>query len=267
MNFILLIKKNILFLFFFIFITGALFATDENDNEETDAIAAASGGAGNTGNYPGLFIGLAAGYTSNNLYTSTAGRSNTEYLDGQGLEFAVPIRYEIFPWLSLQMEVQYIQKNYTWARTGAYNNIYTNVNNNFIDIPVMVNLSAGTEKARVFVNAGGYAGYWITSRTQGTMKEITADPFNGGAYYTNFNEEIRLNETKDAALDAGLLAGIGLQMLNDKYTFFIEGRYYYGLTDMRNKDDYGLIIPRMNSTIDIRFGLFMTVDSLMETLR
>jgi len=251
------VKRIALFFLFSVFLSGTMHAQDDaaSDNEVNIEIT------------PGIYIGFAAGFTSNNIYTSAAGRSNTEYQDGEGFEAAIPLRYVIYPWLALQMELQYIQKNYTWRRTGVYNKVYANVNNSFIDIPLMVNLSFGIQNIRIFANAGGYGGYWITSKVQGAAMEITENPFNNDKYYMNFNEDIEFNEKRDVLFEAGLLAGLGIQVPTDKFTIFVEGRYYYGLTDMRNKDDYGLIIPRINSTLDIRIGLLMTMDSVMELIR
>ena len=213
-----------------------------------------------------FYIGLAAGFTSNSLYTSGAGREHTEYQNGNGFEFALPFRYVIYPWLALQMEVQYIQKNYTWTRTGPYSD-FANVNNNFFNVPLMVNFSLGIEKIKVFVNAGAYLGYWITSNVQGSMKEITADPFEPDKeYHSKYDETVDLDNSY-YRFDAGLLASLGLQMLSDRLTFFIEGRYCYGLTDMQSKNDYGLIIPRINNTLDIRFGLFIPFDTIRNTFK
>jgi len=254
-------KKIALFLLFCVFLTGAVHAADEGDKNSNQEDV--NNNSVNMNSSPGLYIGIAAGFTSNNLFTSEAGRGYTEYKDGEGFEIAAPFRYVIYPWLALQAEVQYIQKNYIWTRTGSYNEIYCNVNNSFIDVPVMVNLSLGSEKLRVFVNAGGYASYWIESKVQGTMREITTDPFNPNRkFYTDFEEKIELNETRDVLFQTGLLAGAGLQMFTDRFNIFIEGRYCYGLTDMRNQDDYGLIIPRINSTIVIRLGVFLSIDTI-----
>ena len=244
--------------------------SEENINEvnvNEENINEVNVNEGNMNINPGLYIGLTGGITNNTLHTSTGGRDYTEYQDGGGFEIAIPLRYVIYPWLAVQAEVQYIQKNYSWARTGTYDEIYCKVNNNYIDIPVMLNVSAGDEKTRFFINAGGYASYWINSKIEGAMREMTTDPFNPGSeYYSSFSETVELNDSRDVRFQAGLLAGAGIQMFSDRFTFFVEGRFYYGLTDMRNESDYGFIIPRMNNTFNIRIGVFVTIDSIMDAI-
>ncbi|MDR0708737.1 MAG: PorT family protein [Spirochaetaceae bacterium] len=203
---------------------------------------------------PHWHIGLSGGYANNSLYTSTGGRPLTEYESGHGLELGIPVRYQFSPWFAVQAELRYIQKNYTWRRTGQYDKVYSTVTNSFIDIPLMVNLSLGGEKLKVFANTGGYAGLWIDSRRKGTQIENTQDPFSGAVFYYDYDEPVEFDDRRDARFEAGLLAGLGLQYAFKPCAIFLEGRYYYGLTDLQQ--DYGYnMIPRMKSTFALTMGV------------
>ena len=205
-------------------------------------------------------FGITGGYTNNKLYTSTAGRAYTEYENGHGFEIAIPFRYQIKPWLALQTELQYIQKNYTWKRTGVYDKVYTDYTNHFFDIPLMLNFSAGGEAFRVFANAGAYAGFWLGGKKKGTLLENTTDPFSpGDVFYSDYDEKAEFNKNRDARFDAGLLCGLGIQYSFKPVTIFLEGRYYYGLTDMQQNYAYGLL-PKMNSTFNVRLGALLAMD-------
>jgi hypothetical protein len=202
---------------------------------------------------PRWHIGLSGGYVNNALYTSAAGRALTEYENGHGFEFAVPLRYQFVPWFAAQGELRYIQKNYTWRRTGRYDRVHSTVTNSFLEIPLMANFSLGGEKLRLFANAGAYAGFWLNSRRKGTGIENTQDPFSNAVFYYDFDEQVEFDERRDALFEVGLLAGLGLQYAFKPWALFLEGRYYYGLTDLQQ--DYGYnMVPRMNSAFTVTMG-------------
>jgi hypothetical protein len=221
-----------------------------------EAEEAEAGNMAGTGDSPPRwYIGLSGGYTNNSLYTSTAGRPLTGYERGHGFEFAIPARYQISPWFAVQAELQYIQRNYTWRRTGQFDRVYSTVKNSFLDLPLLANFSLGGKRLRVFANAGVYAGLWINSRRKGVQIENTQDPFNSGVvFYHEYDERVEFDSRRDSRFEAGLLAGLGLQYALKPCTLFLEGRYYYGLTDLQQ--DYGYnMVPRMNDTLAVTMGI------------
>jgi opacity protein-like surface antigen len=224
-------------------------------NGSDSATAAAEGTEAEAAEAPPRWhIGLSGGYANNTLHTSTAGRALTEYESGHGFGFAIPLRYQFNSWFAAQAELQYIQKNYTWRRTGPYDRVHSDVTNSFIELPLMANFSFGGEKLRVFANAGGYAGVWIDSRRKGVQIENTQDPFSGSIFYDEYDERVEFDKRRDAPFEAGLLAGLGLQYRFKPYVLFLEGRYYYGLTDLQQ--DYGYnMVPRMNDTVTVAMGV------------
>ena len=217
---------------------------------------------------PRLSLGLAGGYSNNSLYASTAERPYTELQNGHGFEAAIPLRYRIKPWFAFQGEVQYIQKNYTVQRTGHLDTMYNTVTNHFIDFPLMANFSFGGEKLRLFANLGAYAGVWLYSHRKGTLAASTYNYFELDLekessryyyYYYDYDEKAEFNSRRDARFDGGLLAGIGVQYAIPACTFFVEGRYNYGLTDLQQNYGYHML-PRMNSTFNARLGVLLNMD-------
>ncbi|MDR2579149.1 MAG: PorT family protein [Chitinispirillales bacterium] len=203
---------------------------------------------------PKLHIGVAGGHTSNILHTSTACRPFTEYESCGGFEIAVPVRYRFRNWFAIQGELQYIQKNYTMRRDGPYDGVYNTVTNGFIDVPLLANMSFGWEQFRIFGNFGAYGGGWVHSHRVGRQLQFTDDPFNpGGLYYHDYDEKVKMDAGRDARFDGGLLSGMGFQYTLPNYILFMEGRYYYGLTDLQQNYGYNLV-PRMNNTFNVRLG-------------
>jgi hypothetical protein len=220
--------------------------------------AEGSGGTGTVGAEeasPHWHIGVSGGYANNALHTSTGGRALTEYENGHGFEVAIPVRRQVNSWFAVQAELQYIQKNYTWQRTGQYDRVHSTVTNRFIEIPLMANFSVGGEKLRIFANAGGYVGAWIDSRRKGIQIENTSNPFEAGSvYYDDYDERVEFDKRRDAPFEAGLLGGVGLQYAFKSCVLFLEGRYYYGLTDLQQNYGYNMV-PRMNDTVTIAMGV------------
>jgi hypothetical protein len=202
--------------------------------------------------------GLAGGYTNNELYTSTAGNPNTKYEHQHGFEAAVPVRYQIRPWFAVQGELQYIQKNYTWRYKGLSDRVHSTITNSFIDLPLMAHFSVGNEKFRAFANLGAYGGMWIYSWRKGTSAEDIMDPVTPEIVLHDYNEKAEFNNQRDARFDGGLLAGLGVQSTFNPITVFLEGRYYYGLTDLQQNYSNNLV-PRMNSTFNIRLGALFSL--------
>jgi hypothetical protein len=236
------------------YLSPASGAAETGEESPPPVPAGSSGAAAASPEKSHWYIGFIGGYANNNLYTSTGGRTLTEYEKGHGVEFGIPVRYQVNPWFAVQTELQYIQKNYTWRRTGQYDRVYSTITNSFIDIPLLANFSLGGEKLRVFANAGGYAGVWIDSRRKGTQRENTVDAFNPSAiFYSDYDERVEFDNRRDARFEAGLLAGLGLQYALNTCTFFLEGRYYYGLTDLQQDYAYNMV-SRMNSTFAVTVG-------------
>jgi hypothetical protein len=220
-----------------------------SENTGGDSVAGAK-----AAKMPHWHIGISGGYANNALYTSTAGRALTEYENGHGFGLAIPLRYQANRWFAVQGELQYIRKNYTWRRTGQYDRVYSTVTNSFLEIPLMANFSLGGERLRAFANVGGYAGVWIDSRRKGTQIENTQDPFTNAVFYYDYDERVEFDKRRDALFEAGLLAGLGLQYSFKPCVLFLEGRYYYGLTDLQQ--DYGYnMVPRMNDTFTLARGV------------
>lgn len=212
-------------------------------------------------------IGLSAGYTRNALTTDNGSRSFTRNYPLNGFQVAVPMQYHVNEWLGVQMDLSYIQKNYALRRTGFFEGIESEFTNSFLQIPLMAHFSFGGEDLRGFMNLGGYAGYWLSSRVRGA----SADPFSPGSdlgddeqwyRYTDvidlyrYDERVPFDSRRDRRLELGLLAGVGMEYrVSAHYKVFAEARYNYSLTDLQ-KDYMINQIPRYNNTFGVQLGVF-----------
>jgi hypothetical protein len=70
----------------------------------------------------------------------------------------------------------------------------------------------------------------------------------------SFDEPAPRDERRDRRLEAGLPAGIGMQYALSACIFYLERRFYYGLTDMQKT--YSLqMTPRINDALTLHAGV------------
>jgi hypothetical protein len=211
-----------------------------------------------------LYVGLNAGYTNNTLYTSNSDSyyAFTEYRSGHGFTISIPVRYQFFSWLGVQLEPTFIQKNYSLHRTGYYSPLYSEWTNSFVDFPLMANLSLPVipklPQLRVFANAGGWLGVWAASHIKGTAQTTTADAYDPATSYLyyDYDEDVEFDSRRDNRFDAGLIIGGGLQYSLKICTFNVECRYYYTLTDLQ-KGYMRDLVPQMNDAIVVQTGVVL----------
>ncbi|HWB25885.1 MAG TPA: porin family protein [Chitinophagaceae bacterium] len=219
-------------------------------------------------------IGVSAGYANNYLVTNVSNLVSTEYKSLPGFSAAVPMMYSIEDWFAIKAEPGFMQKNYRMQRTGFYQGIYQDNTNGYIQLPVMGHFSFGGENLRGYIDAGGYAGYWLTAHVKGVMPNILDQPAYSSAVsneqpnnvfdeYTpySYNEKYQFNTTKDNRIELGILAGAGISyQVNDSYQLFAQASYYESLTDQQKKYETGQV-PRYNQTYVFNLGVMFTLGS------
>ena len=200
-------------------------------------------------------VGVMAGYTRNELSTSSGYFYDRDYQTYGGFTIGVPVRYEFKDWFALQADLSYVQKNYRMTRGDIYENIYNNTFNGFIELPVYAKFSFGGSKLKGFLNLGAYSGVWVASRVKGEIFN-----FSENSMY-KYNESVSFDSRRDNRFDGGLLIGIGLQYsITEKLEVFAEGRYYYGLTDLQ-RNYMEKLMPRYNNTLVFQAGCMFKIGS------
>ena len=216
-----------------------------------------------------LEVGISGGYVRNNLNTSTLYRSFTKYEGQNSFTVGVPVRYNFQDWLAVQAEVSYIRKDYKMSRSYYYEGIYQKTENSYIKLPLMAHFSFGGNKLRGFTNIGGYAAYWANSRVKGVTATLNYNEDISEGDYLQFYEPYFYDEKnpfdsrRDKRIEWGLLAGIGAEYaVNGILKLFIEGRYYYGTTDLQ-KDYMINKVSRYNDTFTIQMGALLNLSSIL----
>ncbi|GHV13023.1 hypothetical protein FACS1894162_9030 [Bacteroidia bacterium] len=194
-------------------------------------------------------VGVVGGYVHNSLTTSTGYRAFTKYGARESFALGIVGRYTFNNWLAVQAEPSLIQKNFSWERTegSKYPDFYENRTNNYLQLPVMAHFLFGGQQLKGFLNLGGFAGYQVSAHREGVTHDRATNLYS-------YDEPFEFDSTRDNRLEYGLLAGIGLEYDTNGFTFFAEGRYEYGLSDLQKK--YMIQqIPRYNNTSVIQAGV------------
>jgi hypothetical protein len=220
------------------------------------------------GQMPRWFIGVEGAYAYNMMYSSTGYRPFSEYQGGHGFDVGIPVRFVIFDWLAVQSGVQFIQKSYSYIRTDD-DRIYRTWTNSFLEFPLLGQVSVGLgspslqKRLRLFASAGVELGVWLNQHLKGSQPTDAVPGYGDTSrpidiYYQEYEEDVPWND-KDNRFDAALLAGAGIQYNLDACTFFIEGRFYYGLTDLQKQYQRNQT-PYINDTLVVSAGVLFNAN-------
>ena len=180
----------------------------------------------------GWYLGLMLGGSSNFVDVKNAMWDGTWYSQ-RGLNLEARFGYQFNEWFGIRSGLNLVSKNYSTDLKITYSDI-TNMyqtyhQNQYLQLPVMADLSIGSESVRIHFMAGGYAAFWATQYRDGYVY-VPGDsrPYTGWTY--------RFIKDYDNRFEAGLAGGIGLTMqVTPAWQMHFEGNYYHGLLSTAKK--------------------------------
>jgi hypothetical protein len=147
----------------------------------------------------------------------------------------------------MRADIEMMSRSHTMKRNlNVVKNVYTNYNNSYINLPVMADFSFGGEKLRGHFALGGYISYWMTSKREGKMMNLSDE-------IVPFDEKNAFNKYHNR-LVAGVVAGPGISYdVTEKITLQLDALIYY---DMVSYMKIGEISkdPRYNNTLSLTLG-------------
>lgn len=194
-----------------------------------------------------LEIGVAGGLNLNRMDFQPTVRQKLY----SGANGGINVRYTSEKYFSMicaaQLEVNFAQRGWHEDFDDGTKNTYRRMLN-YIEVPMLAHLSWGKEERgmQFFINGGPQFGFYISDseKYQGnwqvTERPVSLRPIYGKDIYNTF--------------DYGIAGGAGIELKTKAGNFILEGRYYYGLSDIFNNsklDDFG---RSANQTISIRLG-------------
>ena len=169
----------------------------------------------------------------------------------QGYNGGISARYTSEKYFSMicaaQVEVNFSQRGMKEDfDDGTSNNYIRRLN--YIEIPLFAHVSWGKEQKgfQFFLNLGPQFGFLLNA----------SEEYNGEWETANRPSSIRplYGKAIENKFEYGIAGGLGLEYKSKIGNFFIEGRYYYGLSDVFHNsktDDFG---RSANTTIAARIG-------------
>ncbi len=204
------------------------------------------------------FVGVAGGYDYNYYSIETQYAYDMRYKGLSGLCVGVPIQLDVVDWFALRMDLQYVQKNHKMYRTNAYDGIYTNTHDHYLQLPVLFNFSFGGDRVRGYASVGGYMGCWLASHREGVSFLANSRDF---APTYSFDEYRELDTKHDNRFDAGVAGNLGLRVkIDERMAFFAECAIFYGLVSTEKIKNKVSPTPRYNTTYALQVGLLFALD-------
>jgi hypothetical protein len=171
--------------------------------------------------------------TANFSIEEEESKSTTGFVAGLG--FNIPITEDGF--FSVQPEVLYLQKGYRVDYSNALGSLDLEEKFNYVEVPVLGKVNFGTEKIKLYVNAGPSFGYALDGKYESVVK---AGPLSLNTSGKNIFEAEPDNSTGDDAyfdpkyynrLDIGLQFGGGIGLAVGPGAVLLDARYGLGLTN------------------------------------
>ncbi len=101
----------------------------------------------------------------------------------------------------------------------------------YIQLPLLTHIYFGNEKARVFFNAGPEIGLMIGDKTTSNFDYSHAADIED--FITNYRQTEQFSLPVKRKFDYGISASLGMELsLSSKHALNLEGRFYYGLSDI-----------------------------------
>ncbi len=176
-----------------------------------------------------LAIGFNGGYNLSRVDFSPTIKQNLQ----PGLTGGLTLRYTTEKYFSLicaaQLEFNFAQRGWNEMIEDGTNNTY-NRTTNYVEIPFFAHLGWGEEERGVqfFVNAGPQLGFFLNDTEHyGYSEEY---PWDDSYRPNNITEQY--GREVENLLEYGIAGGLGMELKTVIGNFIIEGRYFFGLSDM-----------------------------------
>ena len=176
-----------------------------------------------------LAVGFNAGYNLSSVDFSPTIKQGLQ----PGYAGGLTLRYTSEKYFSLicaaQLELNFAQRGWNETIDDGTNNTYSRTTN-YIEIPFFAHLGWGEEERgmQFFVNAGPQIGLFLNDAEHyGFTQE---DPWNTNWRPNNIIQQY--GKAVENRLEYGIAGGLGMELKSAIGNFLIEGRYFFGLSDM-----------------------------------
>ncbi len=177
-----------------------------------------------------------------------------------GYTGGVTMRYTSEKYFSLicaaQLELNFAQRGWSETIDDGTNNTYSRATN-YIEIPFFAHLGWGKEERglQFFVNAGPQIGLFLNDiERYGFTQEY---PWDTSQRPNNITEQY--GKAVENLLEYGIAGGLGMEFKSGIGNFIIEGRYFFGLSDMYGNSKADPFGRSANTTITAKITYLVDI--------
>lgn len=125
----------------------------------------------------------------------------------------------------------------------------------YLELPVMTHIYFGNQRVKGFFNLGPELNVMLGDGISSNFAYQEAADMDYFVHDTRHIEQLTMNI--DNRLDYGICAGAGLELnLNRKHSLLLEGRFYYGLTDIFPNHKTDIFAGSNSMTVSVTLGYF-----------
>lgn len=174
----------------------------------------------------------------------TGGKSITQTMLFQAPGAGLTVRYLSEKNFGVQAELNYTQRG--WSETLSANDTVAYKHGlSYVELPLMTHIYFDMGKrARVVFNLGPQLGYFLS-------EDIDVKEYHPTQPDAELHEYYRMKVQHK--FDYGIAGGGGVEVRSGIGSFILEGRYYFGLSDIFNNSKADLFGSSGNQVISVRF--------------
>ena len=203
-----------------------------------------------------LAVGFNGGYNLSKVDFSPTIMQNLH----PGRTGGLTLRYTTEKYFSLicaaQLEVNFAQRGWDEMIDDGSNNTYSRTTN-YVEIPFLAHIGWGKEERglQFFINAGPQLGFYLSdSEHYGFTEEY---PWDISKRPNNIIEQY--GREIENTLEYGIAGGAGLELKTGIGNFIIEGRYFFGLSDMFGNSKADPFGRSANTTITAKISYLIDI--------
>jgi len=139
----------------------------------------------------------------------------------------------------------------------AFDNADYNYSHRFtyLELPVMTHIYFGNQRIKGFFNLGPELNVMLGDGISSNFAYQEAADMDYFVHDTRHIEQLTMNINN--RLDYGICAGAGMELnLNRRHSLLLEGRFYYGLTDVFPNHKTDIFAGSNSMTVSVTLGYF-----------
>ena len=201
-----------------------------------------------------LAIGFNGGYNLSSVDFSPTIKQGLQ----PGLTGGFTMRYTSEKYFALicaaQIEVNFAQRGWLENIEDGSNNTYSRTTN-YVEIPFLAHIGWGREERglQVFINAGPQFGLFLNDIERYSSPEDWNTDNRPNQIIEQYGKEV------ENTFEYGIAGGAGLELKTGIGNFIIEGRYFFGLSDMFGNSKADPFGRSANTTITAKISYLIDI--------